>query len=340
MADARDAAMKARVLIRDGIDPVAQKHQEKQQAILKATVASVRTFRHQAEQYIEVHASGWKNAKHKQQWENTLEQYVYPVFGAKDVADIVTDDVLKVLKPIWNTKNETASRIRNRIELILNAARAMGLRTETNPALWRGHLDALLPKPSKVHTVRNHPAMPWQELPRFWKTLSGHQGVSVNALKFTILTGSRTSEVTGARWDEFDLKSKTWSIPAERMKANKPHVVPLSDAALKVLDTQRGKHAEWVFPGQRKKNPLSNMGMLMLVRDIAPSYTVHGFRSTFRVWGAEQTSFPHAVLEMALAHVIPNATEAAYQRSDLLNKRRDLIDEWAAFVTEGHANAS
>jgi integrase len=263
---------------------------------------------------------------------------VHPIIGGKDVAEINTQDVLAVLQPIWVTKNETASRVRSRIELIINAARARGFRTEPNPAIWRGHLDTLLPKPSKVQQVRHHPAMPWEDLPDFWKKLSGHTGNSANALRLLILTATRTTEVRDARWDEFDEQSNTWTIPASRMKAGKAHTVPLSAQAARIIAEQRDEHSEWVFPGARGKSGLSNMAMAMLLRELSPEHTVHGFRSSFRVWGAEETNHPSAVLESALAHSIRNATEAAYQRSDLLNRRRSLMDDWAQFVTGDRGN--
>jgi len=339
LAAAKKLAESAAEAAAAGVDPIATRDAQK-----AAERAAALTFDGFAAEYIKAQRPGWKNAKHAQQWENTLKAYASPTIGQLAPADITTDHVLAILSPIWTTKNETAARVRNRIELILDAARAKGLRTGDNPARLRGHLATLLPKRSKVRTVRHMPALPWSELPDFWRTLSAskHQGATL--LRFAILTAARTGEVINAEWQEFDLPGATWTIPANRMKARKPHRVPLSAPALAILEAQRagqaakrGKPTPWVFPGRSGDKPRSQQVMLMALRRLRPGVVPHGFRSTFRDWCAEETHYPRDVCEMALAHTLDNDVEAAYRRGDLLEKRRALMKDWAAYVTKRSA---
>jgi integrase len=334
MADAKRCATEMRLQRDSGVDPVEARRQKR--AAEKAERTGALKFKKAAESYIAAHSAGWRNVKHSWQWSRTLEMFAYPKIGAKAVADITTADVLSILTPLWTTKPETASRVRNRIELVLDAAAAQGQRDGANPARWRGHLDKLLPKHSKVRKVRHHPAIPWQEMRVFWSELTKSIDTVSHALQFTILTAARTGEVIGAKWPEIDLEARLWRIPGERMKAGRDHTVPLSDAACAILRRQIGADDVLVFPGRRKARqvrPLSDMAMLMRLRRLRPDYTVHGFRSTFRDWAAEETHYPRDVAEMALAHVVSNATEAAYRRGDLLEKRRALMADWATFVS-------
>lgn len=290
------------------------------------------TFEAVARQLWEAMKPGWKNPKHAEQWINTLSTYAFPIFGAKPVAQIETEDVLAALRPIWSDKHETATRLRQRIEAVLSAAKARGLRQRENPALWRGHLDKLLPAISKRKRVEHHPAMPWQEVPAFMAELRARPSMSSRALQFTILTAARTGEVIGMRWPEIDLRERLWIIPAARMKAHREHRVPLSSQALALLrDLPRMEGSDAVFWGFRRPT-ISNMAMLELLRGMRPGLTVHGFRSSFRDWVSEATSFPSDVAEMALAHTIPNQVEAAYRRGDLIEKRRSLMQAWGSFL--------
>jgi integrase len=345
LAEARERAADIRKMVRNGTDPISQRQAEQQAAaIAKAEAeAGAVTFKLAAESYIEAHRAGWRNAKHAWQWTRTLEMFVYPKIGETAVADITTADVLGVLTPIWTTKPETAVRVRNRVELVLDAAAAQGHRDGANPARWRGHLDKLLPKRSKVRKVRHQPALDWQAMPTFWIKLTESPDTVARAMQYTILTASRTSEVLNARWQEIDLEARLWRVPGDRMKAGRDHTVPLSDAACAILRSQTGIDTELVFPGRRmggRSAPLSNMAMLMRLRRINPGITVHGFRSTFRDWAAEETSYARDVAEMALAHVVSDATEAAYRRGDLLEKRRKIMADWATFITTKPADKS
>lgn len=344
LAEARDKATDARKLAKAGIDPLAARDTERERqrleqdaalAALEAAKAKAVTFKDVALDYIAAHRAGWKNAKHAQQWENTLETYAYPAMGNLSTADVTTEHVLEVLKPIWTTKPETASRLRNRIELVLDAAKARGLRGGHNPARWRTHLDKLLPKRSKVKAVVNHPALPWVELPVFMNELVRLEDLSAKALRMTILTACRTSEVLGATWAEIDREGSVWTIPAARMKASKEHRVPLPEAVMDLLDgLPRVEGSPYLFPGARKGKHLSNMAMLMSLRRMKRNdLTVHGFRSTFRDWAAECTHYPREVCEQALAHGLTDKTEAAYMRSDLFEKRRLLMSNWAQYAT-------
>ncbi len=288
------------------------------------------TFAKCMESYIQAHRSGWKNAKHAEQWTNTIETYCGPVFGAIPVQDVDTALVVKVLDPIWTTKSETASRLRGRIESVLDWARVSGYRQGDNPARWRGHLDNVLAALKKSKRVKHHPALPFDLMGEFMKSLKNQEGVAARALGFLILTATRTGEVIGAKWNEIDTDAKLWTIPAERMKAGREHRVPLSAQAVAFLGKVPPLRSGYVFPGQKEGKPLSNMGMLELLKRMdRGDLTVHGFRSTFRDWASESTNYPREVCEMALAHTIGNEAEAAYRRGDLFEKRRRLMLEWA-----------
>jgi integrase len=327
LAMARDAAQKCRQLLLEGRDPIEQRNAELRQRRLE--MAKHVTFRECGEEYIAAHQAGWRNAKHRGQWSSTLLTYAYPTIGDLPVSAIDTPVVLKCLEPIWKTKPETANRLRGRIESILNWAAVRGLRSENNPARWRGHLNKILPAPGKIKPVRHHTAMPYADLPLLMMQLRAQQDLSARALELTILTALRTGEVISARSIEIDFAAKIWTIPAERMKAGREHRVPLSKRAIEILDgLPRGKY---LFSG-RDARPLSNMAMLKILQPMGHSdVTVHGFRSTFRDWAAETTSYPNHVVEMALAHAIGDKVEAAYRRGDLFIKRRHLMEDWAKY---------
>jgi integrase len=337
LAEARRRATENRNQRRDGIDPLNAKTAQRQAQRL--AVAKGRTFRQCAAQFIEKNRAGWRNPKHRQQWENTLATYVYPVIGDLPVAAIDAGLVVQVLDPIWTEKPETASRVRGRIEAVLDAATVRGFRQGPNPAQWKGNLAHILPAHSRIRKVAHHAALPFDEMPQFLAALRTRGGMAARALEFAALTAARTGEVLGARWGEFDLAAKVWTVPANRMKAGREHRVPLSEAALAVLEQVRplalmkdGKSdpAAPVFPGPRRALPMSNMTLLMLLRRMKrDDLTAHGFRSTFSDWAAERTAYPREVVEMALAHAIENRVEAAYRRGDLFDKRRRLMQSWA-----------
>jgi integrase len=331
LSDARERARGCRKLRDEGKDPIEERNAARLQAKLEA--AKAMTFEQCAERYIAAHRAGWRSPKSLTAWEATLGAYVQPVFGTLPVHAIDTALVTKAIEPIWAEKPETASRVRGRIEAILDWATARGYRQGENPARWRGHLDKLLPKKTKVRRVEHHAALPYVEIGAFMAELRQQEGVAARALEFAILTAARTGEVIGARWDEFDLAERLWTVPAERMKAGKEHRVPLSDAALGILDElAKVRHGDFVFLGGRAGRPISNMAMLMLLRRMGrDDLTIHGFRSTFRDWAAERTGFPAEVAEMALAHTVTDAAERAYRRGDLFQKRRQLMDAWAKF---------
>lgn len=325
LAQAIEYAREARDSIRDGTDPAAERRAKR--------VTVEWTFKKTALAYIAAHKAGWKNAKHGAQWESTLETYAYPMFGQKHVRDVTKADVLAAIEPIWSTKNETATRVRNRIELVLSYAVQRELRPEgLNPARWRGNLDAALPKPGKVSRVEHHAALSIDAMHAFMQRLRQAQGTGARALEFAILTAARSGEVRGALWSEIDLQAAVWSIDAARMKSDRPHRVPLSAPALELLEAlPRFEGVDLLFPGQENK-PLSDMTLTAALRRMKVDATAHGFRSTFRDWAAERTATPAEVAEMALAHAIGDATEAAYRRGDLFDKRRQLMDLWAAFI--------
>lgn len=331
LADARIDADAARKLVRKGLDPIEERKLTRKKAIAEAVRAM--SFKQCAEAYIAAHEASWKNPKHRQQWSRTLETYAYPVFGDLPVNSVDVALVTKVLDPIWQTKTETAARVRGRIESVLDWASVRGLRDGANPARWRGHLQRALPARSKVQRVRHHPALPYTELPAFLAQLRAMRSLSARALEFLILTATRTSETTAAEWREFDFRDEVWIIPSERMKAGREHRVPLSRRGLVLLrELKLLGDPRWVFPGNKGRSHLSNMAMLQLIRGMdRPSLTVHGFRSTFRDWTAEQTNFPREVAEAALAHAIGDKVEAAYRRGDLFEKRRGLMKTWGDY---------
>lgn len=333
LSEARQAAFEQRKLLQAGIDPLAQRNiqQEKE----RLAHASALAFRTAASRYIETKKPEWKNAKHAAQWTSTLETYAYPIIGDLPVASLDTGTVLKVLEPIWMIKPETASRLRGRVEAVIDWATARGYRQGENPARWKGHLDKLLSARAKRRNVNHHPALPYLDVPAFYQSLCAKDEMSAKALAFTILTAARTNEVIGARWSEIDLVRKVWTVPANRMKAGREHRVPLSEQAVKILQgLQAGSDDAPLFQGAKKGKSLSNMAMLAYLRRTKISgLTVHGFRSSFRDWAAEMTNYPREVAEQALAHTISNQVEAAYRRGDLFEKRHRLMRDWARFCS-------
>lgn len=331
LADARLAATQARQQIQQGIDPIEARKELRAQAL--ASGARAVTFKECAEALMNTHDASWKNAKHRQQWRNTLKAHVYPKMGHLAVSAITTEHVLAVLEPIWTKTPETASRVRGRIEAVLDAAKARGAREGENPARWRSHLANLLPKPSKVCRVRHHAALPFADIAGFMANLRLQDGMAPRALEFTVLTAARTIEALGAQWPEINFADKVWTVPAERMKAGKEHRVPLSFRAIEILKALDAvKINEFVFAGLKPGRHLSDMSLLMMLRrSKRDDITVHGFRSTFRDWAAETTSFPNFVVEMALAHAIEDKVEGAYRRGDLFQKRRKLMDAWSNY---------
>jgi integrase len=331
LTEARELAQNCRRLLRDGVDPIEARRAKRLQGRLEAAKAI--TFRECAEKLIASQEAAWRNSKHRQQWRNTLATYADPVLGGLSVAAVDTALVLKVIEPIWTKKPETAGRLRGRIEHVLDWAKAQEYRRGDNPARWRGHLDKLLPRRSKVARVKHHTALPYGEAPTFMHEVRVRTEVSARALEFTILTAARTGETIGARWPEIDFKTKTWIVPPDRMKGGREHRVPLSDRAIEILENLPRK-GEYVFPGGQAKEPLSNGAMLAtLDRMERGDVTVHGFRSSFRDWAAEQTSYPNHVVEMALAHAIKSDVEASYRRGDLFEKRRRLMRDWTKFCS-------
>jgi integrase len=329
-SEAKDEAAMLRVVVRRGGDPIAEKRQiEAQRAVAMKPKAP--TFEECAKQYIASHEHGWKNEKHIAQWKQTLRTYAGPVIGKKPVDEITIEDILKVLKPIWIEKPETASRLRGRLEKVLGWATAMKYRSGENPAAWTGSLQHLLPAASAVQKVEHHKAVPYKDVPNLMAELRKNGSISAKALMFTILTASRTSEVLGATWEEFDFDQKIWTVPAERMKAGREHRVPLSDQAIAII-TSLPRDEKCVFHNEFGRK-LSNMAMLQLLRGIRDDgVTVHGFRSSFRDWAAEQTDTPREVVEACLAHALGDAAELAYKRSDFLDKRRVVMVAWTRFT--------
>lgn len=350
LAQAREKARVARSLLFEGQDPI-------ERATLAPVVQTPSgvTFDEATRSYIDLNKTAWRNAKHAQQWRNTLNTYALPTLGAKRLGQIETADVVQVLRPIWLVKTETASRLRSRIEAILNWGTAHGYRQGENPARWRGHLEMIFPAKTRVAKVKNHPALPFEDLPAFMGALKMHTGVGAPALRFVILTAARIGEVLGADWREIDLDQRIWTIPAERMKAGKVHRVPLSDPAIEILQEQRRiwfatearryhtarevgqpRPRGLVFVGSRPHRAVSASAISTLLRlPGLTGFTCHGFRSTFRDWASEETSASAEVVEMALAHTIANKVEAAYRRGDLLQKRRPLMDHWAVVCLGG-----
>jgi integrase len=322
LAMAREKALEARRAISTGRDPIDDRSKQ-----------TNCTFRSAADALIESKRDGWKNAKHAAQWVSTLEAYAYPRLAETDTASIDTQDILAVLKPIWTEKPETASRVRQRIEAVLDYASAVGAREGDNPARWKGHLDHLLPKPSKVRAIRHHPALDWRELPSFMRELGWREGMAAKALGFLVLTAARSGEVRGLCWDEIDEAALVWTVPAARMKAGKEHRVPLPRAALALMPEMPDRSG-LIFPGGRSfDRPLSDMSLAAVLKRMGRTdLTVHGFRSTFRDWAGESSVFPREVIEAALAHRLRDKAEAAYARGDLFQKRMALMEAWERYA--------
>ena len=333
LIDARQRAEAIRRQLLDGIDPREARRAE-QEAAAVAQAKSV-SFDAATQAYIDSHRAGWKSDKHAAQWQATLAAYASPVFGKLPVSAIDTGLLMRVLQPIWTTKNETAHRVRGRVEAVLSWSKVHGYRSGENPAVWRGHLDHLLPARGKVHKVEHHAALPYAKLPAFMRDLRSRYGIAALALEFAILTATRTSETLNAAWPEFSVAHRLWTIPAERMKGGREHRVPLCDRAVAIIEDMRTvRRSDWLFPGAKRGKPLSNMAMLLALRRMGRGdLTTHGFRATFKTWATERTNYQREVIEAALAHVIGDKTEAAYQRGDLLDKRRRLMDAWAAYCS-------
>lgn len=344
LAEARDVAQKYRSLVLKGMDPKVEKDRENARRFATDQKVAVgdeelHTFKWCAEQYVEAHKDEWRNEKHIQQWRQTLVTYVYPHLGTVPVKDIDVHLVMAVLKPIWKEKTATATRVRGRMERILGWSEISGYRNTSNPARWRAHLSELLPKPQKVSKVVHHPAIPHAEIDQFFVELHKlPDSISKRALKFLTLTAARTGEVIGATWSEFDFEEKTWTVPADRTKAHRVHVIPLCARAIEIV--QGIKHLpddEFVFRGLKLKTHISNMAMLQLMRRMKYTAVPHGMRSSFRDWAADMTDYPRELAEAALAHVVADKTEAAYLRSNRLDRRRAMMDAWALYCSTPRA---
>jgi integrase len=334
LEEARKAASNSRQLRTSGIDPIDHKHQLQESRQLEA--AKGMTFKECATSYIDSHKAGWKNSKHESQWRNTLETYAYPSIGSLPIQIVDVGLVMQILEPIWYEKTETASRVRQRIENVLDWAKARGYRTGENPALWRGHLDKLLPKRAKVQKVKHLNAMPYAELPEYFIELRKRETLAAKALAFAILTATRSNEAREARWSEIDVKKGIWIIPEARMKAGREHRVPLTPECMSILKVIKpDKTNDFVFPGLGKDTSISDAALLKSLKQTHPTLTVHGFRSSFRDWCAEMTNYPRELAEAALAHALKDQTEAAYQRGDMFDKRRKLMYSWADYCLTG-----
>ncbi|WP_428506807.1 tyrosine-type recombinase/integrase [Roseateles sp.] len=330
LAQAKERARKARDEIAQGIDPIVRKREAASQ--LRAKQAIAITFQTAAEAYLTAHGDTWKSAKHRSQWTGSLKNYVYPVIGDLQVQDVGQEHILKILEPIWKNKTETASRLRGRLEAVLDWTTVRKYRTGDNPARWKGHLDKLLAAPGKIQKVEHFRALPIDTMPEFMRDLRQREGTAARALEFTILTAARSGEARGATWAEIDKSSKVWTIPAERMKAGKQHRVPLTDGALFLIESMpRIDGSEFIFSAPRG-GQLSDMALTQLLRRMGANAVPHGFRSTFRDWAGERTNHPREVAEQALAHVLENKVEAAYRRGDALEKRRTLMSDWELFL--------
>ncbi|MDR2014332.1 MAG: tyrosine-type recombinase/integrase [Azoarcus sp.] len=337
LKQAREEARKARTCLARKADPLQERARIAVENTERIEFSGRKTFDECATEYIAHHKNGWKSAKHLKQWESSLKTYASPYIGKRFVHEINTALVLQMLKPIWFKKTKTASRLRERIERVLSWATICRHRTGDNPARWNGHLQEILPKPSRIKIVKHHPSMPCQEIRAFFEKLDTRESLGARALAFTILTACRTSEALHAKWQEIDFARRIWTIPAEKMKNGKTHRVPLADAALRILHTLEGSHPVWVFPSPRRNRngPIYEGAMFDLLRKMnRPDITVHGFRSTFRVWAAEKTSYAREIVEMALAHKLASAVERAYQRSDLFELRRVLMQDWARWCVD------
>lgn len=334
LSDARTAAQACHVLRDKGVDPIA--HYKAVEAERKLGEIKGLTFQECAEAYIDARKAEWKNAKHHYQWHQSLNTYAYPDMGALSVQDIDLGLVLKVLEPIWGTKTETATRVRQRIEAILDWAKVRQYRGGENPARWRGHLDKILPSPNKIKTVVHQAAMDYRVVPRYYQSLSLSNTVSKLALAFVIQTALRSKEVRYAEWDEIDIDDMVWTVPAARMKSNKEHRVPLTAEMCRILELAKVlRQDSFVFPSTKKGQGISDTAVRKQLQDECPGVTVHGFRSSFRDWCAESTNYPRELAEKALGHVLRDKVEAAYQRGDLLEKRRELMTGWSTYCNSG-----
>ncbi len=340
LAEARDAALQCRKLRAQGFDPISEKKKRRVAAQLEA--AKSISFKDCVEQYLEAHKSAWKNNRHTWKWGRSLELYAYPTFGDLPVGEIDADCVFRAIDPIWRIKNETASRVRGRIETILDWARVRGYREGENPARWKGNLVHLLPDRDKIKKVQHLNSLPYADMPKFWKELSNRSTTAAAMLRFTILTASRTNDARFAVWGEIDFDNKVWTIPGKRMKAGDKHRVALSPQAIEILKGQAKQRpsneqsvSDLIFPGPKKGKPHSENAMLKVLdlMGYKKKITTHGFRSTFKVWASEQTEYPNEVSELALAHTQGNKVQEAYKRTDLLDKRKPLMDEWAEYCT-------
>lgn len=332
LSAARAAARTARAAIRDGVDPAEQRQQAR--AALRARQAKRLTFEKAAEKYIEAQRHGWRSAKHADQWTGSLKTYAYPVMGDTDVSEVTRELILQAIGEIWRTKSETASRVRGRIERVLDWAKAAGHRTGDNPAAWKGNLDTALSK-GRIKRVEHHPAIPTARMHAFMQDLRQRQGVAALALEFLALTAARSGEVLGMPWSEIDMATGVWTVPAERMKAGKEHQVPLSIQALALLEKMpRIEGSDLVFPGQKRGKPLSDMAMTGVMRRMEVEAVPHGLRSSFRDWAGELTNFPRELAEEALAHAVGNAVERSYRRGTALEKRRRMMQAWADYCDQ------
>lgn len=327
---ARDLARDVRAKVKQGVDPIAERQASRSRAV--AERVAMRTFKQCAERYITSMEENWKSPKSPQQWRNTLATYAYPTMGNLAAKDIELSHVMAVLEPIWRTKTETASRVRGRIESVLDWAAVNGLRSAVNPARWKGHLDKLLPARAKVKQVKHHDALPYRDMNEVWARLLEKDGIGALALRFGILCASRSGEVRGATWDEFDEDKRLWVIPAVRMKGNREHRVPLSETAWNLFKAQpRDDESPYVFRGTKKGASLSDSTLSKVLKDMGVPAVPHGFRSTFKDWSSECTNYPSEMSEMALAHAVADPVEAAYRRGDMLERRRQMMDDWASF---------
>ncbi len=330
LAEARQKRDLLKRMLIDGLDPLDEKRRAKK--AVEAKAAKKITFEACAIEYIETHKIKWKNAKHGAQWESTLRTYAFPVFGQLPVDEIDTQLVLKVLKPIWTTISETASRVRNRVEIVLNWAKVSGFREGENPARWSGHLENILPSRSEIQKAMHFAALPYDLISNFFADLKLQQGIAPLGLEFLILTGTRTSEVMGSCWNEIDFENNLWVIPPSRMKSGREHRVPLSSKVLDILrKVERKNLGPLIFQNERSGKQLSSSAFLALLKRMNYNITAHGFRSTFRDWAGETTSHPREVAEAALAHAVKGKAEAAYQRGDYIEKRFLLMEDWAAY---------
>lgn len=336
LALAKEKARRARDEIAQGIDPIAQR--KAATSLLRAQQVMEKTFEQATEGFLEAHGDTWKNPKHRAQWASTLETYAYPFMGKLLVRDVAQEHVLNALEPIWKTKNETASRVRGRIENVLDWATVRKYRTGENPARWKGHLDMLLAAPSKIKKVEHHRALPIAEMPQFIADLRKREGTAARALEFAILCASRSGEVRGATWGEIDLETKVWTIPGERMKAGKEHRVPLSESAIRILNALPHQDATDLIFKAPRGGQLSDMTMTAVMRRMEVDAVPHGFRSTFRDWAREHTNYPRDLAEQALAHALDNKVEAAYRRGDALEKRREMMEAWSNLAVKVSTN--